>query len=453
MKRQTTLCPCLSAPLTALTLVAVLLAGAISALAGQDPTGRPSTPPPKHKKPATTKPKDSPEPITVTLTILTQPPGSEVFVNGESKGTTDQDGKIQIAKMSLGHYAIEVRKGGFVTSARDFEAGPEAPTLVFKLIADITDKLKQFDVLMTSGNLIGPAGASAFDVADELEKSAPDRPEVTAIRDRLFKKLIQGAEQAADRTVRWRQDSRDDIFSGEGLAAKAEAVRPDDKHAQALDLFLQGAIALRDWQEQHGESKPAPAADGQGSAQQPSASEPGLADARAKFEKAIQLQDSLAVAQYQLGVALLTLRNPDAARGAFAKAAQLQPAWSIARIGIGGSFYASGKPSDAVTEYKRAVDIDPASSAAHAGLGLALAAAGQSKDAMKEIDKAISLDQTSGIPHLDLGLILSESKKKKDRDRAQDELKKAIEMNPHNLEFDNSEPQRVLASLSSGKKR
>src|SRR5215467_15878410 len=101
------------------TLIAVVVV-LVCASAGmaQNPTGRPD--PKKPKKPA-----NKPTPITVTLTIITDPPESRVFVNGEERGTTDSEGKLQLSKLALGHYDIEARKPGYSNATRGFEAGPE----------------------------------------------------------------------------------------------------------------------------------------------------------------------------------------------------------------------------------------------------------------------------------------------------------------------------------------
>src|SRR4030095_14493965 len=102
-------------------LVTVLLAVAAPATSvAQDPTGRPTDP---KKKPPKAKPtKVEPQPITVTLTVLSDPPEAAVFINGEERGVTNGEGKVQFEKLTLGHYSIEVRKEGFNPMARGFEA-------------------------------------------------------------------------------------------------------------------------------------------------------------------------------------------------------------------------------------------------------------------------------------------------------------------------------------------
>ncbi len=137
-------------------LLVILLVTAVSGLA-QDSTGRPKETPPANTpnpllkyKPATPRPKRSGKPTpppaaTVRLTILTEPPDTAVFINGDKRGVTDAEGKIQFAKLALGQYKIEVRKEGFVSANKIFIAGPDSPTLVFKLQSESQEPVKKVD--------------------------------------------------------------------------------------------------------------------------------------------------------------------------------------------------------------------------------------------------------------------------------------------------------------------
>ena len=140
----------------AVSLLLLLTLLCVTAGYAQDPSGRPN---PKGKKATKKAPKGEPQPLTVTLTVLTDPPASEVFLNGQSRGATNEEGKIQIDKLPLAHYSIEVRKVGYRSLARGFQAGSDSPTLVFKLEADLEPRLKEFDSLMAAGKLVGAGDA------------------------------------------------------------------------------------------------------------------------------------------------------------------------------------------------------------------------------------------------------------------------------------------------------
>src|SRR6185503_10317965 len=140
-------------------IACALLSAALSATVyGQDPSGRPTDPkgrkpPTTGKRPVTTTPETKP---TVILTVLSDPPVSGVFVNGEARGMTNAEGKLVLEKLTVGHYTIEVRKDGFSSMVRGFEAGTDQPTLVFKLEAKFDDVNKEFDSLVQDGKLVGP---------------------------------------------------------------------------------------------------------------------------------------------------------------------------------------------------------------------------------------------------------------------------------------------------------
>src|SRR5262249_35751486 len=114
----------------------------------QDPSGRPKES--GKKKPPTRKPaaRTDPGPMTVILTVMTEPTQSAVYINGERRGQTNGEGRIQFDKLPVGHYSVEVRKEGYHSMLRPFEAGTEEPTLIFKLEPNLEDYLKQFDALM-----------------------------------------------------------------------------------------------------------------------------------------------------------------------------------------------------------------------------------------------------------------------------------------------------------------
>src|SRR5262245_58091106 len=109
-------------PLSLLTLFLALCLPAVCS--AQDPNGRPSSSSRRKKPPA--KPV-VPEAMTVILTILTDPPGCQVLINGEAKGTSNAEGKLVFTKLPVAHYDVEVRKDGFSSTKKGFQAGTESP--------------------------------------------------------------------------------------------------------------------------------------------------------------------------------------------------------------------------------------------------------------------------------------------------------------------------------------
>ncbi len=427
--------------------VCLVLALAVAGLA-QDPTGRPD---PKGKKvPAPKKPpvKVEPVPVTVTLTVLTTPPESTVFVNGEERGVTNGEGKLQFEKLPLAHYSIEVRKDGYSPMLKGFEAGTESPTLVFKLEPKLDDYIREFNGLMASGKLAGPTSPNAFELLEKLAVMYGDRAEVTTLKSVLSAKMSETIVPVIAQTVtNWRTVTRDSIVRALDASTNALALKKDDARVQAQAAYLRGTIALRDWQVAG--ASPANAEGGaQGDA---GGSVSGPATARAEFERALNLDDSLTAARYQLGIVLLATGDGPGAEAALVKVTQQEPRWAPGHAALGRAYYGQGKFREAIDAYRKASEIEPNDAASVAGLGIARVMKGE-KDGVKDIERAIKIDPNSALPHLNLGIYYSQSKSKKDWARAGDEFRKAIQLNTQNIEFQNAAAERMLADVQKRKK-
>jgi len=431
-----------SARLSVLAIALIMLLPATGL--GQDPSGRPTDP--KGKKPPAKKP--GPQPVTIMLTVLTEP-GSEVYLNGEQRGVTNGEGKVQFDKLALGHYAIEVRKDGYRPMLRGFDAGTEAPTLVFKLEPKLDDSVKEFNSLIAAGKLAGPDTPNAFELVEKLATKYPDRPEVTQLRTALSAKLMETVTPLITQTAtNWRAVTREQMVHALDSATNALALKKDDVRIQAEAAYLRGVVALREWQVAGAASQAKAEGGAQGDA---TGNVTGPAAARAEFENALKLDDSFAAARYQLGVVLLASGDAAGAEAALVKTTQQEPQWASGYTALGSAYYGEGKFVDSIAAYQRAISIEASNATAVACLGLARVMKGE-KDGSKDIERAIKLDPSSAIPHLNLAIVYSQSKNKKDWSRAEDEFKKAISMNPQNIEFQNSSAERLLAEVQKRKK-
>jgi tetratricopeptide (TPR) repeat protein len=376
-----------------------------------------------------------------------------VFVNGEERGTTDSEGKLQLTKLAMGHYDVEARKDGYGNVTRGFEAGPEAPTVVLKLTATLEGAVKEFDSLIAAGKLTGPEWPNALDLVNKLSAMDPDRSEVAGMRSSLYEKLMERANATSATTgSNWKGIARDDLGRGHDAAAGALTLKVGDKRAASREAYLAGVLSLYDWETgsraaagpEDGGSKP----DSGGHMEE----QAGLAKARANLERAVEQEESWGLAHYQLGTVMLLAGDAALAESHLVKAVQFEPQSSIAHAGLGAAYYANKKYKESVAEYQKSVEIDPKSAAAHAGLGLARAAKGDTNGGIKDIQRAIELDPNSGLPHLNLGIIYAQSKKAKEASRAEDELKLAIQKNRQNLEFQNSIAEKLISDLQKKKK-
>lgn len=429
---------------TLLTLLLMLTLAVVGY--AQDPTGRPS----RGKKPPANPAKKAPvkvEPMTVTLTVLTTPAESTVFVNGEERGVTDSEGKIQFEKLALGQYSIEVRKDGYSPMLRGFAAGSEAPTLVFKLEPKLDQYIREFNGLVSSGKLAGPTSPNAFELLEKLSVAYGDRAEITTLKSVLAVRLSDTVTPVITQTATsWKTTTRDQMVRALDASTNSLALNKDDTRVQAQAAYLRGAIALRDWQ-----AAGATKVEGAAGAGDASGSVGGPAAARTEFENALKLDDSLTAARLQLGVVLLASSDPAGAEAALQRVTQQEPRWASAQMALADAYYSGGKFKEAIDAYRKTSEIEPNNAAPVAGLGLARLMNGE-RDGLKDIERAIKLDPNSGLPHLKLAIHYSRSKNKRDWSRAEDEFKKAIQLNSQNLEFQNSAAEQMLAEVQKRKR-
>ncbi len=101
------------------------------------------------------------------------------------------------------------------------------------------------------------------------------------------------------------------------------------------------------------------------------------AGALREFRAAIELQPGYAEAQYNLGVALVQVGEPEQGLMAFRAAARLRPASAPMRLGLALELLKTSRLEEGIEELRQTVKIDPNFAEAHYNLGIAL---GQQSD-------------------------------------------------------------------------
>ena len=421
----------------------------VNPVQAQDPSGRPTDPKSEGKK-AGKKPvkppvrRADPPPATVTLTVLTDPPDVAVLVEGEDRGASNGEGKLVIERLRLGHYTIEARKDGYRPMTRGFNAGTEAPTVVFKLEPDLDPYVSKFDSLVGAGKLVGPDSPNALEVVTTVQARFPERPEVQRMRGVLGTKLIDAiAPVITNSATNWRAVSRDELAKASIAAETAVTLRKEDNRLRAEAAYLKGAVLFRDWQ-----SAASGVAGGDGKIHSAGSETgaPSLPQARAELENAVRFDEAFAPARLLLGLTLMSMQEWPAAEGTLIRVTQLEPHWVQGVISLGAVYQSEAKYKESIETFRRALQLEPQNARAHAGLGLARVMKGE-KDGVKDLEKAAQLDPNSATVQLNLGLGLSQSKDKKQRKRAEDALQKALDLNAKNVEFPAAVAERALEAL------
>jgi tetratricopeptide (TPR) repeat protein len=138
-----------------------------------------------------------------------------------------------------------------------------------------------------------------------------------------------------------------------------------------------------------------------------------LAEARAAYSRATELDPRSAHARHQLGLVLALLGETRAAAEAFQAAANLDPSLAEARANaarlwteVARGELERGDGSAAMESFRLAAAADPADAARRANYANLLMMTGQFAQARKEYEAALAADSRSALAHNNLGLLL-----------------------------------------------
>ncbi|MDT7541905.1 MAG: hypothetical protein QOE33_1809 [Acidobacteriota bacterium] len=110
------------------------------------------------------------------------------------------------------------------------------------------------------------------------------------------------------------------------------------------------------------------------------------------YDAALKLKPDFAEAEYQKGVALVSLKRMAEAEGALRHAAAIKKDWSLPQVALGLLLARAGREGDAEPYLRRAVELDPKNLQALVTLAQLRARAGANADALKLIKQATELE-------------------------------------------------------------
>ena len=147
--------------------------------------------------------------------------------------------------------------------------------------------------------------------------------------------------------------------------------------------------------------------------------------------------DSRAVTEHNVGAALQSDGQLDAAIARYRRAVSIDPQYVPAYSNMGAALLARGDLAGAIDAYQRALAIAPDFADAHFNLGNALLRNGNPAGAIPHFERVVATGPDSADVRTNLGIALLESRQ---LDRALTELRRAVELSPRA-----PEPRRVLA--------
>jgi Tfp pilus assembly protein PilF len=122
-------------------------------------------------------------------------------------------------------------------------------------------------------------------------------------------------------------------------------------------------------------------------------------EALTELETSVRLDPRSAMAQYNLGTALLVQGRQDAAMARFEEAIRLKPSMASAHNSLAVVLKSKGRIGEAIVQYRRAIAEEPEYAHAHNNLGAALQALGRVDEAIAEYALAVGADPTDPVPH------------------------------------------------------
>ena len=154
----------------------------------------------------------------------------------------------------------------------------------------------------------------------------------------------------------------------------------------------------------------------------------GLADDAVDYiQRAIAVNNSAAVFQFNLGVAYRALGQTDSAVECFERAVTLHPNAADAHHQLGAIFETRGETTRAVEAFRIAVECQPDNAGFRFRLGSALAAAGQYQEAVDHLQAAIQHRPDDANTHNSLGSVFQKLGR---LDDAAAEYETAIRLHP-----------------------
>jgi len=371
----------------------------------------------------------------VLTLIVKAPVDCNVWVDGESRGQIDSNGKLAIDNLPAGSHSIIVRGRGYAESSRSVVLASD--NAVVEITPDRDPEwpvIQRFDEALAAGQLITPTNASAFSAYQRLKRDDKSHPELPPMREKLLKRIDdRGGEIIKKVSQNPNQLSRDMLNEGRDLYQAANDLQNDKKYSARLHYFN----AQRAWHDDQQRGK--------------KERERQLQTAKTEFQTAIDSDPGFAAAQHDLAV-LAYNENGDyvTASHSLKAAMDSDPQWALPHFTLGRIYIEQQRIDEATLEFQKALKLDPAIGQARAGLGIAFALSGDAAGGLKLAQSVEPAMPKSAYVHYALARILIEMR---DFQTASKEMDEAIRLNDFNMEFNNDEARRIMKDAPKRKKR
>lgn len=255
----------------------------------------------------------------------------------------------------------------------------------------------QLEAAISSGNLIEPKSASAWELYQKLTQEQAGAAEAARLKPMLADALMKSSRSILTGDVRADNvsDKVEDFRRAGQMLARARTLAPGAADTAALEKLsaAQALIALQFYDEaeralaQLVGTRQAAAENALGLVFQGKLDE---FQAERAYRRAIEIDPNWAAPQYNLALLYKSKKNPDALQ-LLENAARLDAANAAILATLGDEYFGKEQWQQAAEAYKKAVGVKPSDATLHTKLGHALYSQGLRDEANREYQKATEL--------------------------------------------------------------
>jgi Flp pilus assembly protein TadD len=132
-----------------------------------------------------------------------------------------------------------------------------------------------------------------------------------------------------------------------------------------------------------------------------------VAEAKAHFERALEIEPTHASAHNNLGIILLQSGHPDEAKAHFEKALEFDPTYAKAESNLGMIYLHRGQLAEARSHLEKAIQLMPNFADARLNLSTVLMRQGHTEDALRHLERLIELQPNHAYALITLASILA----------------------------------------------
>ena len=367
--------------------------------------------------------------------IINSPPNCGVWVDGESRGRTDDSGKLAVGNLTYGSHSIIVRGRGYAESTKSYVLASDNAVVEIKPEIDPEwPVIEKFDESIAAGKVILPTNGSAYSAYQRLMRDDKSHPELPAMREKLLKSIDErGIEIIRKANHNPNQASQDLLSEGRDLYQAASDIQNDKKYDARLHYFY----GLSSWHEPVQRNR--------------KDRERQVTAIKGELTKATEADPTFAPALHDLAVIAFNESGDYATASRSLNAAiDADPTWAMPHFTLGRIYIEQQRPDEATLEFQKALKLDSQLEQARAGLGIAFALSGDPTAGLKMAQAAATNNKDDAYVHYALARIAIEIR---DVQTASSEIDQAVRLNDFGIEFNNENARQMIKDASKRKKK